>query len=223
MIILDGKRVSTIRREQLKFRIEKFKQDRQRSPHLVVVIVGNNMASEIYVRNKIKACESVGMKSTKIELPESIQQNELNAVIDKLNVDQGVDGVLVQLPLPKQLSEEEINSRLSPYKDADGFTFNSLGHLLAGNPIVKPCTPQGVMTLLEHYKIPVAGKHAVVVGRSTIVGKPMAQLLTLADATVTLCHSKTVNLNDYTIQGDIVIVAVGKRHFLGKEIGRAHV
>ncbi len=217
MIILDGKLVSVTRREQLKLRVKKFIESYRRSPQLVVVIVGENSASQIYVRNKIIACEAVGIKSTKIELPATCQQHELNVVIDRLNLDQEVDGVLVQLPLPKGLNENEINTRLSPYKDADGFTFNSLGHLWAGQPIIKPCTPQGVMNLLEHFKIPVAGKHAVVVGRSTIVGKPMAHLLTMADATVTLCHSKTPHLREHTLRADIVVVAAGQKHLLGKD------
>ncbi len=217
MIILDGKLVSAIRREKLKFRVESFYKSYKVRPHLVVVIVGNNPASQIYVRNKIKACESVGMKSTKIELNDKTTQKELNEVIDRLNGDSGVDGILVQLPLPKGLSEMDVNSRLSPHKDADGFTFSSLGHLWAGHPIVSPCTPQGVLNLLDYYQIPLARKKAVVVGRSTIVGKPMAHLLTMADATVTICHSKTANLREYTSTADLVVVAAGQKHLLGKD------
>jgi len=217
MLILDGKAVAATRRELLKTKITHFQQNTGRVPHLVVVIVGDNPASQIYVRNKVIACVNVGMKSSKIELPATTTQLEMNALIDKLNLDSGVDGVLVQLPLPKGLSEDEINSRLSPLKDADGFSFSSLGHLLAGQPLVKPCTPFGIMLMLEHYKIPVAGKNVVVVGRSNIVGKPMALLLTMADATVTLCHSKTKNLREFTSRADIVIVAAGKKHLLGKD------
>ncbi len=217
MIILDGKAVAAARREILKPRVQEFSNRFSRAPHLVVLLIGDNPASQIYVRNKVKACEAVGIKSTKIELPSTTTQAELNSQIDRLNADDNVDAVLVQLPLPKGLNEDEINARLSPWKDADGFSFESLGRLWAGDPVVSPCTPQGVMNLLSHYKIPVKGKYAVVVGRSNIVGKPMAHLLTMADATVTLCHSKTTHLTEYTQKADIVVVAAGRRHLLGRE------
>ncbi len=217
MILLDGKLVSQARREALKPRIERFRQATGRSPHLVVVLVGNNVASQVYVRNKVKACESIGMQSTKLELPENLPQQALEDTIRKLNETEGVDGILVQLPLPKGLKEEPILEILSPAKDADGFTFQSLGYLWGGKPFVAPCTPSGVMAILEHYKIHPAGMKAVVVGRSNIVGKPMAHLLTTADATVTLCHSKTKDLASYTRNADLVVVAAGKKHLLGRE------
>ena len=217
MLILDGKAVSEARREALKPRVQAFTQAAGRSPHLVVVLVGEMVASQVYVRNKVKACESVGMKSTRLDLPATTTQPELNAVLDRLNADETVDGILVQLPLPKGLDEDEINRRLSPKKDSDGFTFESLGHLWAGQKLVAPCTPQGVMSILEHYKIPVAGKNAVVVGRSMIVGKPMAHLLLEANATVTICHSKTKDLSAFTREADLVVVAAGQKHLLGRE------
>ncbi|MEZ0392046.1 MAG: bifunctional 5,10-methylenetetrahydrofolate dehydrogenase/5,10-methenyltetrahydrofolate cyclohydrolase [Pseudobdellovibrionaceae bacterium] len=217
MKILDGKLVSKARREALKPRIQAFQAKAGRPPHLVVVLVGQNLASQVYVRNKIKACESVGMLSTKIELPENLNQQALEDTIRKLNETENVDGILVQLPLPKGLKEEPILELLSPAKDADGFTFQSLGYLWGGKPFVAPCTPAGVMSILEHYQIKPAGMKAVVVGRSNIVGKPMAHLLTMADATVTLCHSKTKNLREYTLQADLVVVAAGRKHLLGKE------
>jgi len=217
MILLDGKLVSQARREALRPRIEQFKLKTGRAPHLVVVLVGQNVASQVYVRNKVKACESLGMQSTKLELPESLPQQALEDTIRKLNETDNVDGILVQLPLPKGLKEEPILEILSPEKDADGFTFQSLGHLWGGKPFVAPCTPSGVMSILAHYHINPAGMRCVVVGRSNIVGKPMAHLLTTADATVTLCHSKTKDLSSYTRQADLVVVAAGKRHMLGRE------
>ncbi len=217
MLTLNGKVVSLARREALKPRIAHFTKIVGRAPHLVVVILGDVIASQVYVRNKVTACESVGMKSTRMDLPATTTQKELNDVLDRLNVDDGVDGILVQLPLPKGLDEDEINRRLSAEKDSDGFTFETLGHLWAGQKLVAPCTPQGVMSILEHYQISVEGKHAVVVGRSMIVGKPMGHLLLEANATVTICHSKTKDLRRFTRQGDIVVVAAGRKHLLGRE------
>ena len=217
MMILDGKAVSHARREALKPRIQEFARKVGRAPHLVVVLVGNVVASQVYVRNKVKSCEAVGMKSTRIDLPETTDQKTLNDILDQLNADDGVDGVLVQLPLPQGLDEDEINRRLLAEKDSDGFTFETLGHLWAGQKLVAPCTPQGVMSILEHYQLSVAGKHAVVVGRSMIVGKPMAHLLLEANATVTICHSRTKDLAAMTRQGDIVVVAAGQKHLLGRE------
>jgi methylenetetrahydrofolate dehydrogenase (NADP+)/methenyltetrahydrofolate cyclohydrolase len=217
MILLDGKKVSQARREALKPRIASFQSKAGRAPHLVVVLVGQNLASQVYVRNKIKACESLGMTSTKIELPDALPQVALEETIRKINENPNVDGILVQLPLPAHLSEDPILEIISPEKDVDGFTFKALGHLWGGKPFVAPCTPAGVMSILNFYQISVRGLHAVVVGRSNIVGKPMAHLLTSADATVTICHSKTKDLSSFTRQGDIVVVAAGKKHLLGRE------
>lgn len=208
MQILDGKEVSKARREQLKPRVEAFKARSGRAPHLVVVLVGEDPASQVYVRNKQKACESVGIKSSLKQLSDKITQKELNQLVKDLNQDAKVDGVLVQLPLPKHLKAAEILELLSASKDVDGFTRQAL---------VAPCTPRGVMSILEHYNIKVAGLHAVVVGRSRIVGRPMARLLTDADATVTLCHSKTKDLSYFTKMADLVVVAAGHKHLLGKE------
>lgn len=217
MLILDGKVVSQARREALKPRVERFLKEKGRTPHLVVVLIGDNTASQVYVRNKVKACESIGMKSSKIEKPANFTQAELNQLVKDLNNDDAVDGILVQLPLPKGLSEQSILEIMSPAKDSDGFTYQALGYLWAGHPFVAPCTPQGVMSILDYYKIFVAGKRAVVVGRSNIVGKPMAHLLTEANATVTVCHSKTTNIREHTLAADIVVVAAGKKHLLGKD------
>nr|WP_295900182.1 bifunctional methylenetetrahydrofolate dehydrogenase/methenyltetrahydrofolate cyclohydrolase FolD [uncultured Bdellovibrio sp.] len=217
MLILNGKEVAKEVRSSLAPRVVSFVKEKGRSPHLSVVIVGDDPASHIYVKNKKLACESVGMTSTIHALPSSTTQQELNDHITALNQDDHVDGILVQFPLPKHLNSEEVLNLLSSEKDADGLTYSSLGYFFAGKPVVQPCTPAGVMTMLKHYKVPVEGMRAVVVGRSNIVGKPMAQLLTEANATVTVCHSKTKDLSEITRQADLVIVAAGKARMLGKD------
>lgn len=217
MLILDGKEVSATVRASLQPRIQAFKERQGRAPHLTVVIVGNDKASHVYVKNKKIACEKVGMTSTIHALPEETTQGELKELLITLNQDDAVDGILVQFPLPAHLSSHEVLKTLSPEKDADGLTYSSLGYFFAGKPFVRPCTPEGVMTILKHYKIDVEGMRAVVVGRSNIVGKPMAHLLMESNATVTLCHSKTKNLSQYTKEADLVVVAAGKARLLGKD------
>lgn len=217
MLILDGKEVAKEVRASLVPRVAKFKETYGRAPHLSVVIVGDDKASHVYVKNKKIACEKIGMTSTIHTLPAETTQSELNQILSKLNNDNGVDGILVQFPLPKHLSSDEVLKLVSAEKDADGLTYESLGYFFAGKPLVSPCTPAGVMEILKHYRIPVEGKRAVVVGRSNIVGKPMALLLTEANATVTLCHSKTSNMSELTKQADLVVVAAGKARLLGKE------
>ncbi|MFV8249069.1 bifunctional methylenetetrahydrofolate dehydrogenase/methenyltetrahydrofolate cyclohydrolase FolD [Bdellovibrio bacteriovorus] len=217
VLILDGKEVAKEVRASLVPRVVKFKETYGRAPHLSVVIVGDDKASHVYVKNKKIACEKIGMTSTIHTLPAETTQSELNQILSKLNNDNGVDGILVQFPLPKHLSADEVLKLVSAEKDADGLTYESLGYFFAGKPLVSPCTPAGVMEILKHYRIPVEGKRAVVVGRSNIVGKPMALLLTEANATVTLCHSKTSNMSELTKQADLVVVAAGKARLLGKE------
>lgn len=217
MLVLNGKEVAGEVRSSLVPRVQAFTQKYGRAPHLSVVIVGNDPASHVYVKNKKIACEAVGMTSTLHELPADISQAELTLMIRSLNADDHVDGILVQFPLPAHLSSDEVLSLVASEKDADGLTYASLGYFFAGKPFVKPCTPEGVMKILRHYKIPVEGLKAVVVGRSNIVGKPMAQLLTEANATVTLCHSKTKNLSQYTQTADLVVVAAGRARMLGKD------
>ncbi|MFV8257512.1 bifunctional methylenetetrahydrofolate dehydrogenase/methenyltetrahydrofolate cyclohydrolase FolD [Bdellovibrio bacteriovorus] len=217
VLILDGKEVAKEVRASLVPRVAKFKETYGRAPHLSVVIVGDDKASHVYVKNKKIACEKIGMTSTIHTLPAETTQSELNQILSKLNNDSGVDGILVQFPLPKHLSSDEVLKLVSAEKDADGLTYESLGYFFAGKPLVSPCTPAGVMEILKHYRIPVEGKKAVVVGRSNIVGKPMALLLTEANATVTLCHSKTSNVSELTKQADLVVVAAGKARLLGKE------
>lgn len=217
MLILDGKEVSNKVRASLLPRIEKFMEKTGRAPQLTVVIVGDDKASHIYVRNKKIACEKLGMTSVILALPEMVTQKQLNEALQQLNQDDMVDGILVQFPLPGHLSSEEVLGIVSPEKDADGLTYKSLGYFFAGQPLVRPCTPAGVMTILKHYNIAVEGLRAVVVGRSNIVGKPMAQMLIEANATVTVCHSKTKDLSQYTREADLVVVAAGKAAFLGRE------
>lgn len=217
MLILDGKKVSQERREILKARVESFRQKTQRSPRLVVVLVGEHLPSQVYVRNKGKACEAVGIESEILRLPESLSLEDFRSKLHSIDQDNAVDGILVQLPLPKHLKDFDMGSELDSSKDADGFTYGNLGLLIAGKLSVAPCTPLGIMSILKHYNIRVEGKRAVVVGRSLIVGKPMALLLLDAHATVTICHSKTPNLEEVTRQGDIVVVAAGKREFLGRD------
>jgi methylenetetrahydrofolate dehydrogenase (NADP+)/methenyltetrahydrofolate cyclohydrolase len=215
--ILDGKEVASVRRVELAKRVASLKAKTGRAPGLAVVLVGENPASQIYVKNKIKACAEAGIESFHIELSASISQSDLHKEIDKLNQRADVDGILVQLPLPKGLNETLATERILSEKDPDGLTSGNLGLLFAGRTRVAPCTPYGVMKILEHYKLEVTGLNAVVVGRSNIVGKPMAQLLLEANATVTIAHSKTKNLLALTKAADIVVVAAGRPRFLGKE------
>ena len=216
MQILDGKAVSEARRAQIKTRAEKLHKALGRRPGLAVILVGEDPASHVYVANKIKACHEVGIESFEHRLSDKTTANQLKITIASLNENPMVDGILMQLPLPKHLNSDEAISWISPKKDADCLTPENLGHLWSGKPITSPCTPTGVMVILEHYKIPVAGRNAVVVGRSNIVGKPMAHLLTSADATVTVCHSKTKNLSAELQRADIAVIAAGRPEMLGK-------
>jgi methylenetetrahydrofolate dehydrogenase (NADP+)/methenyltetrahydrofolate cyclohydrolase len=214
--ILDGKAVSEARRTKLKAEVDEFRRITKRSPGLAVILVGEDPASQVYVGNKIKACKEVGIESLERRLPADVGAATLKAIIQDFNVNPIVDGILLQLPLPKHLNATEAISWIAPNKDADCLTPENLGKLWSGRALTTPCTPWGVMVILDHYKIPVAGKTAVVVGRSNIVGKPMAHLLTQADATVTVCHSRTPNVREFTSKADLVVVAAGKQELLGK-------
>ena len=183
-------------------------------PHLAVVLVGENPASQVYVRNKENGCIKAGIRSTVIRLDESCSQDELEKTVVSLNEDVSVHGILVQLPLPRHLDEARVLRLIDPDKDVDGFHAMNSGRLMNGQPGFVPCTPLGVMKLLERYGIDPAGKHAVVIGRSNIVGKPMAMLLLQANATVTVCHSRTQNLPEITKQADILVAAVGRANFV---------
>jgi methylenetetrahydrofolate dehydrogenase (NADP+)/methenyltetrahydrofolate cyclohydrolase len=217
MQIIGGKLVSQQRRKQLKIDAAQFEQKNGRRPGLAVVLVGDNPASHVYVKNKIKACHEVGLHSFEVRKPADVSQKELLQVIDALNKNAAVDGILVQLPLPKELDTDAIIEHIDIQKDVDALTVKSQGLLFSGRPLARPCTPGGVIALLKFYKIPIAGQHAVVVGRSSIVGKPMAQLLLQENATVTQCHSQTKNLREFTRTGDIVVVAAGLPEFLGRD------
>lgn len=207
-MLLDGKLVSTKILEKIKDKVNKL----EKKPHLAVVLVGNDAASQIYVRNKKKTAESLGIKSTVIELSEDTSEDVVLENIKKLNNDEDVSGILVQMPLPKHINKEKIICAIDPKKDVDCFTPENVGKLAIGmKPYFYPVTPQGVLLLLDYYNVPIEGKHAVVIGRSNIVGKPMAQMLLQRNATVTICHSKTENLEDIIKAADIIISAAGKK------------
>lgn len=211
--IIDGKKVSMDIRESLKGDIAALKA-KGVQPGLCVVLVGENPASKKYVASKEKTCEELGIKSIGHKIPESTTQDELMALIDKLNADPSVHGILVQLPLPKHLDEKAVMNRISKAKDVDGFGPDSLGLMVLDEPGFLPCTPHGCMKLLEAYDIPMQGKNAVVVGRSVIVGKPLAMLLLRKHATVTICHSRTKDLAEVCRSADILCAAVGKAEMI---------
>ncbi len=216
-MILDGKATSEKRLEILKERIE----ESGLYPRLATVIVGEDPGSKLYVRMKHRACERVGIGSIGVELPEGTTTKEVLEAVGRLNSDPDINGILVQLPLPAQIDTTRVIDAVAPGKDVDGFHPYNLGRLLAGDPVFAPCTPQGIMTILEEYRIPVSGVHAVVVGRSIDVGRPMATLLLNADATVTICHSKTKNIEDEMRNADILVSAVGRLKFVRPEMVKA--
>ncbi len=215
--IIDGKAVSAEVRAEIKAETEKFISESGITPGLAVIIVGNNPASQVYVRNKKRACGEVGFFSSVIEMPEETTESELLDKIAELNSDEKIHGILVQLPLPKHISEEKIILAIDPKKDVDAFHPYNVGRIVTGNYDLAPCTPSGVMELLRRYGISVRGKECVIAGRSNIVGKPMALLMLAADATVTVCHSKTANLAEVCRRADILITAIGKPKFFGAD------
>ncbi len=212
--IISGKEIAAQVRSELKREIEELKARAGVTPGLTVVLVGENPASLVYVRNKVKACEEVGIRSTQHKLPDTTTQAELLGLIRDLNASKDVHGILVQLPLPKQIDEEVILEEISPSKDVDGFHPYNMGRLMIGNPLLQPCTPFGVMRLIDSTGIDLSGKEAVVVGRSNIVGKPMAMMLLRRNATVTICHSKTKDLSERVRKADVVVAAVGRAEFV---------
>ena len=211
--ILDGKVMSEKLRAEIAERVAALKE-KGITPGLAVILVGNDPASEIYVRNKGKGCKEVGMYSRTIRLPEDTTQEELNSEIEKLNADSAIHGVLVQLPLPKHLDEQEALAKILPEKDVDGFHLINAGHMLTGTEGVIACTPRGALYMIKSTGIDLDGKEAVVIGRSNIVGKPMAMLLLRENCTITLCHSRTKNLAEHTRRADILVSAVGKAGFV---------
>lgn len=211
---IDGKLLAAKLREEVKVDAEKFEREYGRKIGLAVILAGENPASKIYVRNKIAACEETGVKSMEYYLPDSVTTEELVELVETLNADENVDGLLVQLPLPAGVNEKAVLGAVAPGKDVDGFHAVNAGNLMLGNPCLAACTPSGVMELIKCTGTNIAGKHAVVVGRSNIVGKPVALMLLRENATVTVCHSRTQNLADYTRSADILVVAVGKKEFI---------
>ncbi len=212
--LMDGKELAKLVKDELKVKIERHTKKGKRSPGLAVILAGDDPASAIYVKNKVKSCEAAGIESFFHQFSGDVTEKELIECVQKLNNDDKVDGILVQLPLPGKLSSDNVLDSLDPAKDADGLHPYNLGLLFCGKKGPTPCTPKGIMKLLEHYKVDPAGKNAVVIGRSNLVGKPAAALLTQKNATVTVCHSKTANLNEVCKQADILVVAMGKCEFV---------
>lgn len=217
-IIINGKEVSAKLREDLKLEVADFIKNTGITPGLAVIIVGEDPASQVYVRNKHKGCVDAGMRSFEITMPESTTEDVLLAKIAELNSNDDVHGILVQLPLPKHINEDKIINAISPEKDVDAFHPVNVGKIMTGKYSFLPCTPAGIMALLEYYKIDISGKTCVVIGRSNIVGKPMALLLLEKNGTVTVCHSRTRDLAAVTKTADILVVAIGKANFVGADM-----
>ena len=214
--IIDGKAISTALKEELKAKVDALKAQGV-EPCLAVILVGEDPASTVYVNNKKKACEFIGIKSLSFELPETTSQDELLALIDKLNADESVNGILVQLPLPKHIDEDAVIQAISPKKDVDGFHPQSVGALCIGQKGFVSCTPAGIIELLKRSNVEIEGKECVIIGRSNIVGKPMSLLMLRENATVTVCHSRTKNLKEVAKRADILIVAIGKPRMINAE------
>jgi len=218
MQILNGKEASQAIKDSLKLEMAQMAVQGKPLPHLAAVLVGNNGASETYVASKVKACQEVGFKSTLIRLEQDISSLKLLDIIIDLNRDPDIHGILVQLPLPKHISEEEVINTIDPNKDVDGFHPNNIGRMILGQPSFISATPYGIMLLLEHYKIETKGKHAVVIGRSHIVGRPMSILLSgnaeRGNSTVTICHSHTKNIEEICQGADIIVAALGRPNFV---------
>jgi methylenetetrahydrofolate dehydrogenase (NADP+)/methenyltetrahydrofolate cyclohydrolase len=218
MEILDGKKAAQAIRDELKIDVALLAAEGKKIPHLAAILVGNNGASETYVAAKVKACEEAGIKSTLIRFEKDISSMKLLDKVQELNNDPDVDGILVQLPLPMHIRESEVINAIDPDKDVDGFHPVNVGKMVQGLPAFVPATPHGIMLLLEHYKVETKGKHAVVVGRSNIVGRPMSILLSHnsnpGNCTVTICHSHTNNLKEICLQADIIVAALGKSGFI---------
>lgn len=218
MQILDGKKAAQAIKDELKISVAQRNIEGKKAPHLAAILVGNNGASETYVAAKVKACEETGFRSTLIRLEDTISENRLLEKIDDLNRNVDVDGILVQLPLPKHISDKKVINAISVDKDVDGFHPVSVGKMVEGIPTYIPATPYGIMLLLEHYKIETKGKHAIVLGRSNIVGRPISILLSgqgnPGNCTVTICHSQTKNLKEICLQGDIIVAAIGIAEFV---------
>ena len=219
-IVISGKELATIRRNSMREEVVEFSKKYNRLPHLVVILVGDNPASVSYVTGKGKACEEIGIKNTTIKKPDNITEKELLNIIDELNNDSTVDGILVQLPLPKHINPDLVINAISPSKDVDGFHPINVASLYLKQPGIVSCTPKGIIEVLDYANIQIEGKHAVVIGRSNIVGMPVSKLLLDRNATVTICHSRTKNLAEITNTADIIIAAVGKAKFVKADMVR---
>ena len=215
--LIDGKKISQQILQDIAERVQQRINNQLRRPCLAVVLVGEDPASAVYVRNKKRACETTSFESRSYELPAQTSEEELLTLIDEMNTDRNIDGILIQLPLPKHINSQLVLERIVPHKDVDGFHPYNIGRLVVKMPLMRPCTPKGVMTLLDAYGIDVIGKKAVIVGASNIVGRPQALELLLARATVTICHSATQNLAEEVAAADIVVVGVGKPNFVKGE------
>lgn len=222
MILLDGKKTSEAIKQQIASEVAEMVAKGLRRPKLVAILVGEDGASKTYVNNKEKACQDVGFDSEVLRYPDTITEGELLAKIREINEDEGVDGLIVQLPLPKHIDEDKVINTISPLKDVDGFHASNVGKMVLGEPSFVSATPYGIMAMLEHYNIDTKGKHCVVLGRSNIVGRPIANLLSLkgepGDCTVTICHSRTQNIEQHTRMADIIIAAIGTPHFLKEDM-----
>lgn len=212
--IIDGKLLSQKLKDEVKLNVSKFKEKYNRDVCLAVILVGENPASQVYVKNKIKACEYIGIKSLSYKLDEKVSEKEVVELVKTLGKDDLVDGILVQLPLPKHINEDKVLSEIPPVKDVDGFTSINIGNLLLDKPCTVACTPQGIITMLKSENIELSGKKAVVIGRSNIVGKPVSLLLLKENCTVTICHSKTKDLSKICSEADIVVAALGRANFV---------
>ncbi len=219
--IISGKNVSQKMRDELKTQISEFSTLSGHTPALAVIVVGDDPASAVYVRNKHKACLETGIRSLEFAFSSDITEDKLLSKIEELNYDSSVDGILVQLPLPSHINEERVIQSILPEKDVDAFHPVNVGKISIGSYNLLPCTPAGVMQLLAHYNVEIKGKRCVVIGRSNIVGKPMAMLLLEKHGTVTVCHSKTVGLSDITRKADIIVVAIGRAKFLTADMVKA--
>ncbi|HHL0586802.1 TPA: bifunctional methylenetetrahydrofolate dehydrogenase/methenyltetrahydrofolate cyclohydrolase [Streptococcus agalactiae] len=215
--LIDGKALSQKMQAELGRKVERLKEQHGIIPGLAVILVGDNPASQVYVRNKERSALEASFKSETLRLSESISQEELIDIIHQYNEDKSIHGILVQLPLPQHINDKKIILAIDPKKDVDGFHPMNTGHLWSGRPMMVPCTPAGIMEMFREYHVDLEGKHAVIIGRSNIVGKPMAQLLLDKNATVTLTHSRTRNLSEVTKEADILIVAIGQGHFVTKD------
>ena len=218
MQLIDGKKISSDILDEISLEVKELKASGKKVPHLAAVLVGDDGASQTYVAAKVKACERVGFESTLVRLPAATSEKELLETVNELNANTAIDGYIVQMPLPKHINEQKIIESISPEKDVDGFHPQSVGKMALNLPTYLPATPYGIIQLLKRYNIPTEGKHCVVIGRSNIVGSPMSVLMARnsnpGNCTVTLCHSKTINLKEHTLQADIIIIALGRPEFL---------